>query len=922
MPIYDLDLSGVNPSNRITNENHTFATPESRIFTPDGSPFFTDGLQIRRQPENTLLQPYTHYKALWLEKDATMATGKDVCAVIWITDPTVNEVNLTYQAIGGPYTNNVAAIQAAIASLSLPDSNEVAWGRIIDQPVQYPPVEHLHHIRTVYGFQELISMLEALRIAIVNRGESGVISAIYQYIDNRIQNDTASMADISSTIQAITAAIGLHVSSGHTPAQVGLSNLHNYPKATIGEGLTGAADDRYATVLTASKAALGVMRSVGLVTDQDPNAVITPLTVSRHTNCPTGATGVTAFHRFLILTSFFAVTAATENVATPNRYQVAIATNGVAGIWVREYSAPTWSAWTRIDNANATDLSTTDLDTIKTAGEFWQLNDANATAPRHYPRSGVKCTMTVTVGGAGGAQAIQRMMSLEQTIPTEHIRRWDGTTWSAWQSVLDRPFSITLLATDNLNNISEHGWYNMQTGNASTSLNYPLGAGDGSLFVLDHRPQTTGAHGGLTQWYYNLGNFSVWERRTTGTNAWGPWVIRDRTFIEPYQDHPIPQAIRRANATMPQGGSYNGSSVRRMYPELFVSMGASQQCPGLLGVDGKVYSVEMANLLDSISMSAYDPLTNAVQQNIIDVPVPNVGTTQQMGAMVPSTAGDIFIVPLYLNITSIEPGKFYRYNIHNDQMFTYNTPAVAGEYGWATGSITAYSDFAYCPPWTGKKVAKINNIEPDMVFMAANSASTATDCHYGSIQLGLDGKLYCIPFNSEFVMIIDPVTDTFEEINFGLSLTDQEKWLGSFLGSDGKIYGVPYDAQDFLIIDPSTKTAIRSPLNIAASLTGTAKFAGACPGPDGRFYCPPANPTQAGVLIVNTDSYISPASCVVGLTGIVPAGADRYNGLTQTPAGTLYSPALTTSKFLTIEHHKAQPLGLDILLSPFYNKTL
>lgn len=177
---YPLDLTGASPTNLITNEVHTFATVNDRIFPLAAGPFFTIGLKLYHGTTNELLAPVTQYKALHLHRAGSLASGKEVCAIIIVEDPTIPSVRVEYQCIGGIYSSEATMLHDLIANNPPPDGS-VIWGQIFGTPVQFPPVEHLHHIDNIYGAEEIVAVLERLRIAIA-AGDSPSIAAVYQHI--------------------------------------------------------------------------------------------------------------------------------------------------------------------------------------------------------------------------------------------------------------------------------------------------------------------------------------------------------------------------------------------------------------------------------------------------------------------------------------------------------------------------------------------------------------------------------------------------------------------------------------------------------------------------------------------------------------------------------------------------------------------
>jgi len=73
-----------------------------------------------------------------------------------------------------------------------------------------------------------------------------------------------------------------------------------------------------------------------------------------------------------------------------------------------------------------------------------------------------------------------------------------------------------------------------------------------------------------------------------------------------------------------------------------------------------------------------------------------------------------------------------------------------------------------------------------------------------------NGKIYCIPRISPYILVIDPITDTWIKFESpkGSDLTSIMFWNKGVLAGNGKIYGLPaYKNQDALEINPFDNTA-------------------------------------------------------------------------------------------------------------------
>lgn len=184
---YPLDLTATAATNFIQNEVVTFNTVQEKMFVPSKGPFYTLSMEIRHGVTNALLQPETQYKLLQPVKEAIRMSGKEVCAVIYITDNSIPSITISYRVIGGIFSDTASEISDVLLNNPLPPSSQVSWWDILDKPDQFTPSEHLHHVDNIYGMDDVVAVLENIRIAIL-AGDSVAIGAIYQYINVLLSN--------------------------------------------------------------------------------------------------------------------------------------------------------------------------------------------------------------------------------------------------------------------------------------------------------------------------------------------------------------------------------------------------------------------------------------------------------------------------------------------------------------------------------------------------------------------------------------------------------------------------------------------------------------------------------------------------------------------------------------------------------------
>lgn len=197
---YALDLQANNPANFIVNEIHTFTAPVERLFVPSAGPFYNVDFEIRNNITNAILQPNTDYKIVHMVRDAVRQSGKSVNAGIYVHNTNIASVRVSYRVIGGTYAD-IADIIRELFQNNLPTNPDtIPWGKVFGAPAQMPPVEHLHDMLDTYGYGNLITVLEQLRVAVMS-GDAPAIDAIYRYVELMLNNaDYVTLQDVISLI--------------------------------------------------------------------------------------------------------------------------------------------------------------------------------------------------------------------------------------------------------------------------------------------------------------------------------------------------------------------------------------------------------------------------------------------------------------------------------------------------------------------------------------------------------------------------------------------------------------------------------------------------------------------------------------------------------------------------------------------------
>lgn len=190
---YPLDTTGTNPANLVIGEIQTMPARTIRALALNYGAFYVESLVVTDTLTNLPLTRNVQYYATELYDVPSAKYGKEVCAILIITDSTVsNSVSVNYQAIGGEYSISTTAIVQQIANLNL-DHRPVAWGALLSKPEAFPPSNHLHDLGDIYGFEYVVHALERIRAAI-ELGDSASHDSIYAYIDAKSQQTYTEVA--------------------------------------------------------------------------------------------------------------------------------------------------------------------------------------------------------------------------------------------------------------------------------------------------------------------------------------------------------------------------------------------------------------------------------------------------------------------------------------------------------------------------------------------------------------------------------------------------------------------------------------------------------------------------------------------------------------------------------------------------------
>lgn len=233
--LYELDVTGTLPANKITDELHTVQPGSPTVLSfivPKAAPFFDNNqLVLKHGPVNsqTTLIRGKDYELAHPFREALLKIGKPVYGSIYFLDPNIaGEVRVTYQTIGGPYTVDDLGLIATVTN-SLYKLRTFTWDQVMGVPELLPPLEHQQSLGDMRGWDDLVAALTALTEAIEENPSSE-----------------------TPLLEQIIELINTHTSDKNNPhevskAQVGLSQVENLPVSTSGSIFSESPSASYLT---------------------------------------------------------------------------------------------------------------------------------------------------------------------------------------------------------------------------------------------------------------------------------------------------------------------------------------------------------------------------------------------------------------------------------------------------------------------------------------------------------------------------------------------------------------------------------------------------------------------------------------------------------------------------------------------------
>jgi hypothetical protein len=217
--VYPLDPSGSSPANLVVGEVHQTVNRVTRAVVTNYGAFFQNSMIVTDLATGLTLNSSQWYPAQLYEQP-TLMYGQAIYSLIMITDPTVSDnISMTYQALGGPYSTSQQALVDYINNLDL-DDRPASWPQIINKPDSFTPSPHLHDVGDIYGFEYIVQSLDRLSYAI-QVGDASYNDSILAYVD-------AQNSNLGAELTSLQAQLTAHIQNYANPHQVTAAQVGAY----------------------------------------------------------------------------------------------------------------------------------------------------------------------------------------------------------------------------------------------------------------------------------------------------------------------------------------------------------------------------------------------------------------------------------------------------------------------------------------------------------------------------------------------------------------------------------------------------------------------------------------------------------------------------------------------------------------------
>lgn len=198
---YEFDKSAKSPDNRVANESHVLSDKSVRVLRPNYGHFYGHTFSMIDKKTGNVVPATAYYLEDPSETVADL-TGFAAYGYVVITDATVSKnVSITYQTVGGKFTNaDIISLNRKLDQLAL-DSRPVLWKNVLNKPTGYPAAPHVHSIYDTYNWQHVVYVIERMVQAQLI-GDEASHDAIWRAINSLSTGNNAELEKLRREFNA------------------------------------------------------------------------------------------------------------------------------------------------------------------------------------------------------------------------------------------------------------------------------------------------------------------------------------------------------------------------------------------------------------------------------------------------------------------------------------------------------------------------------------------------------------------------------------------------------------------------------------------------------------------------------------------------------------------------------------------------
>jgi hypothetical protein len=226
--IYQLDPTGTNPNNLITNDIFSVVPNQNTAIVPSQGLYYADSLIVTDNNTGALLVRNTDYICIELSGEMTGKYGQEICnAVLFLGTNGTTEINLTYQCLGSLAGAEVPQMQQLLQNVTA-TSSQLDWFNIVNKPLLYTPNNHVNMLSDIYGFEPVVYAIERLT-DILKLGQIGNNQLILNYVNNQLSGFCYQMTSVQYSFVGSTV-----ISNNYSISSIYFNNTLTYTNAPNG----------------------------------------------------------------------------------------------------------------------------------------------------------------------------------------------------------------------------------------------------------------------------------------------------------------------------------------------------------------------------------------------------------------------------------------------------------------------------------------------------------------------------------------------------------------------------------------------------------------------------------------------------------------------------------------------------------------